>query len=119
MSKCVGMFLDKNSHIFNHKESGLQVLDTADRYKYKGAMQTLHRALAMGQYVDTTRGGWDKTRFERCASNVKTSLAISKFSFINTKQNISQQENLPNQFSILASAEFLFFVYFLWNKHKF
>lgn len=48
---------DKNSHIFNHKESGLQVVDTPDRYKYKGAMQTLHRALATGQIADTIRGG--------------------------------------------------------------
>lgn len=40
-------FPDKNSHIFNHKENGLQVPDGQEsRYiKYKGAMQTLHRAL--------------------------------------------------------------------------
>ncbi|RZC38036.1 Ldl recept a domain containing protein, partial [Asbolus verrucosus] len=40
-------YADKNSHIFNHKENGLQVPDGQEiRYnKYKGAMQYLHRAL--------------------------------------------------------------------------
>ncbi|XP_017775989.1 PREDICTED: uncharacterized protein LOC108562229 isoform X2 [Nicrophorus vespilloides] len=55
------VYADKNSHIFNHKEVGLQVSDVGEaRYnKYKGAMQTLHRALGYGnnagqlQYVDT------------------------------------------------------------------
>lgn len=38
---------DKNSHIFNHKETGLQVPEGQEtRYnKYKGAMQVLHRTL--------------------------------------------------------------------------
>ncbi|KAF5273886.1 hypothetical protein FQA39_LY01001 [Lamprigera yunnana] len=38
---------DRNSHIFNHKENGLQVSEGQDiRYnKHKGALQVLHRAL--------------------------------------------------------------------------
>ncbi|KAK4875690.1 hypothetical protein RN001_012112 [Aquatica leii] len=54
-------FEDRNSHIFNHKENGLQVSEGQDiRYnKHKGAMQVLHRALGyssagQGQYPEGT-----------------------------------------------------------------
>ncbi|KAF5279173.1 hypothetical protein FQR65_LT03420 [Abscondita terminalis] len=59
MAQPYQQFEDRNSHIFNHKESGLQVSEGQDiRYnKHKGAMQVLHRALGyssagQGQYPD-------------------------------------------------------------------
>lgn len=71
------VILEKNSHIFQHKENGLQVLSdsgggsngnmqnlgvngagqrASDRYRYKGAMHTLHRAVALGRYHDGNLG---------------------------------------------------------------
>ncbi|KAK5644714.1 hypothetical protein RI129_006014 [Pyrocoelia pectoralis] len=54
-------FEDRNSHIFNHKENGLQVSEGQDlRYnKHKGALQVLHRALGYSsagqtQYPDNS-----------------------------------------------------------------
>ncbi|XP_056637841.1 uncharacterized protein LOC130445938 isoform X2 [Diorhabda sublineata] len=51
----IPQYADKNSRIFNHKESGFQVPDGQEiRYnKYKGAMQYLHRALGYSSDSNT------------------------------------------------------------------
>ncbi|XP_064211291.1 uncharacterized protein LOC103314212 isoform X2 [Tribolium castaneum] len=119
MGPQVPQYADKNSHIFNHKETGLQVPDGQEiRYnKYKGAMQYLHRALGysgagqmqygeqynpkIASYYDNYRQpiqqkNWEQYQYQQEAGNWHPENETPKNVAYKTTSQMGHSENKEN-----------------------